>query len=182
MFLFKLSQTKQISFLVLVLVMKCVCSCRCWRFTCGLPPRCTGEFPVRSLGAGSTRTCCSIPASNTCTSPRRKRSSLRAFHSSGRRRNEPLIYSLRVIWSFIQATSTNTSICITAHNHSSISSLRSSAGPLPPCPLSFHLPPRRGETDVIDLRNEIITDALQEKWFALIKWSFGAGGSFQPPV
>lgn len=118
--------------------------------------------------------------------PRRRRLAP-AFHPSGCCLNEPFIYSLCVIWSFIQAPSSNTSICITAHNHSLISSLRSSAAPLvfrsplsPPSvslrPLSFHLPlaialtsPRWNRR--YRSRNEIITNALQE---SNLLWSSGA--------
>lgn len=55
--------------------MQFLCSCRCWRCICPPIPRCTGERRAKSRETRSTRTCCLIPASNTCTSPRRKRSS-----------------------------------------------------------------------------------------------------------
>ncbi len=56
------------------LLMQFLCFCRCWRCTCQPILRCTGERQPKSRGTRSTRTSCSIPASNTCTSPRRKRS------------------------------------------------------------------------------------------------------------
>lgn len=58
---------------------KCVlmqfsCFCRCWKSICQPILSCTGERRAKSQETRSTRTCCSIWASNTCTSPPRKRS------------------------------------------------------------------------------------------------------------
>lgn len=54
--------------------MQLLCLCRCWSCTCRPIPRCTAERRSKSPETRSTRTCCSIPDSNTCTSPPRKRS------------------------------------------------------------------------------------------------------------
>lgn len=55
-------------------LMQFLCFCRCLKSICQPIPRCTGERQAKSQETRSTRTCCSIRASNTCTSPPRKRS------------------------------------------------------------------------------------------------------------
>lgn len=77
------------------------CPCRCWRSICQPTLRSMAGRRPRSPETRSTRTCCSIPASNICTSPGRKGSVRRTPPSASAHQTRPDLSFLHSFFSYL---------------------------------------------------------------------------------